>query len=350
MSSSEPPQPPDSGPPQPPQYPPPGYPPPGYPPPGYPPPGYPPQGYPPQGYPPQGYPLPGYPPQFPQGYPQQGGYQVVPPQYVPPAVYHVPATEGRQPEFVQAKQGSLIQAWFSLLLRPSRQNFAAWSQRATRGWAIGSIVTAGIIELLFLGGAMAGMVVLLNFLMPSINASTPGVTFNASFFTPFIVLTVVITPIAFIMQAFSIPFGQALFMSGGLGKLRQRYARAIVPWSLSLVGTVIACAVVGGIVATLVAVVVNRIVTQNLSTADAASTIGIALLVFTPFYIFLAVYQVMLQVQSGAVGAAMNRWAIFGINLLTGLVMGVIFSIILQPIQLIVLSHYLSSFSTTTIP
>jgi hypothetical protein len=60
----------------------------------------------------------------------------------------------------------------------------------------------------------------------------------------------------------------------------------------------------------------------------------------------VTVYQYMMQIQSGAVGAAMNRWAIFGINLLTGFVLGVALNIILQPIIFAAVFHSASSFTT----
>jgi hypothetical protein len=361
MNPNQPPQPPPGG--QPNQPPPGAVPPQGAVPPGYPPP----QGAVPPGYPPpQGAIPPGYPPYY-QGYPppiyMAPPMYITPPVYVPPAAYHVPPSNGQPPEFVPPAEGSVVRAWFSVATNLSRQNYVAWAQRVTRQWATQSVLmAAGLL-------AVTAIIysVMIQIIFQSITSaiqSNPNLATSATAiqdatnamngYSVFLVISVILTYLA---QVFAIPFGQALFMSPSLGSVRQRFLRALQPWVLALVGLQAVGVLVSAILAVILIVVflpglhtLIATVSPNGSPSNAVigdilssylSAFTIIFLVGTP----AAVYTYGMQIQSGAVGSAMNRWAVFGINLLTSVVISFALSIILSILGAI---FFISTFNFTT--
>lgn len=273
----------------------------GFPPPGSVPPGYPPPGIlPPPGYmPPPGMPM----------YPQGGYVPMVPiVQPVPPA------------------QGSLIQAWFSLATHPSRANFAAWSQITTRNWIIGSIAAGAGIYLLLIG-VIAGLILTILNRVPSGNAaSLPAV----SIIGMVIGTAVVLTGVNYLLQVVAQAFGQALFMSQPTyGALKARFVRALRPIALAQVGMTSVLFVLG----TIASIIAYFVIAPSVGTTNGA-TVGFTILtVFGLYALFLipyTVYGIMLQVQAGSVGSGFSRWAVFGINLLSGFVLGFVVNVITQ--------------------
>ncbi len=342
-----PPQPPAPNYDAPPQQPPPGYIPPGYgmqqgPPPGY---GYPPPGQqPPPGY---GYPPPGQQPPPGYGYPPP-----LRPAYVPPAQYHVPPTDGRPPEFVPPAVGTLFQAWRALGRRPSRQNYAAWAQAMQPGWIRSSVITATAITLVFgiilFGGIFGGLIFLFNTVAandPQIGANNPAINGVLGSFGLFFGLIALVIPLNFLASVFAIPFGQAVFMSSTLGTLRQRYDRALKPWALAQVPlqfvSAVGFTVFVGLIALLFVIGANQ---PSNSTIGALMLVGF--LLYFVVLIPLSIYSIAQQVQAGSVGTGLNRWAVFGINLLTGFVLGIALNIVTQPLFFFLLPA-LSHFSTT---
>lgn len=300
-----------------PVYPPPGMMPPfGYPQPGMmPPPGYPPQGMP--GYPPPGYMpppgMPGYPPGFPPpGMPvyPQGGYVPLMPtvQPVPPA------------------QGSLVQAWVSLAIRPSRENFAAWSQITTRNWIIESLA-AGVGIYLLLMGVMLGLIFALNRGIP---ASGGAVLPAIGIVGTISVVIIGLVAVNYTLQVLTQAFGQALFMSKETyGALKVRFTRALRPIALAQVG-ITAVFFLLFTIASIIAYLIVSPVMGSVNQSAIASTIFGVVGIFFLFLIPNAIYGIMLQVQAGSVGSGFSRWAVFGINLLSGFALSFVFNIVIQ--------------------
>jgi hypothetical protein len=330
-----------------PSQPPPGYgtpqPPPGYmpPPPGYAtPPGYaPPPGYGAQQPPPPGYmPPPAYMP---------------PPVYVPPVAYHVPAGSGNPPQFVPPAQGSVAQAWVALATHPSRQNFVAWAQIATRDWIAQSIALGFAFYFVYTLLTSFGLYSLTHTIITGLpaNGSANAAQVLAAFGNTY-VITLILGLLSYLAQVFAFPFGQALFMPATFGPLGQRYQRALRPWALAqpaiagielLLGLILF-----GLGYLLIVPNLHNLSNAGNSQINTLASNGLVfVLVIGLFSVGSTAYLIMLEVQSGAVGAAMNRWAIFGINLLTSLVIGIAANIILQPIFLLIF-HSAFSFTTTT--
>lgn len=293
----------------------------------------PPSGY--AGYMPPGYgpPPPGYmpPPAF-----------MPPPVYIPPVVYHVPPNGGTPPQFVPPAQGSVAQAWVALATRPSRQNFVAWAQIATRDWVLQSIALGFAFYFVYALLLSFGLYSVTNTIITGL-PSSGSVSFTQAIaaFGNTYVITLIIGPLVYLAQAFAIPFGQAIFMPATFGTLGQRYQRALRPWALAQPAYGILVLLVGlvGFGLGYLLLVPNL---QNLSTASSSqlgTLEGNATIMFLVIFLLLGLgtaYSITMQVQSGAVGASMNRWAVFGINLLTGFVLGIAENIILQPIALLV--------------
>jgi hypothetical protein len=159
-------------------------------------------------------------------------------------------------------------------------------------------------------------------------------------------------------QVFAIPFGQALFMSPSLGSVGQRFQRAMRPWALAQVGL----QTLGVLAVAIFAVVFTTMLLPSLHTliataapdgtpTDAASQSAVGGILGTFGILFLfsipaAIYGIAMQVQPGAVGAAMNRWAVFGINLLTSVVLGFVLGIVFNIIGAVVF-HSAFNFTTT---
>ncbi len=279
--------------------------------------------------PPPGYPPPGYAP----------GYYMPPPPYVPPAVYHIPAADGRPPQMVPPASGSLLQAWLSIAVHPSRQNIAAWAQIATAGWVRASIIVAVVLQLAY---ATVLALVIHSIVESALSQATgldAATQSSLQSMANLIFGVVLIAPVTYLLKVFAIPFGQALFMSSGLGTTGQRFQRALKPWALAQVGMTSATFLFGLLIVVLLEVQLvpslQSLIASNGASGPSTAFVnsvftlyGLIFLVYIPF----TVYQYMMQIQSGAVGAAMNRWAIFGINLLTALVVGLVLNIVLQPI------------------
>jgi hypothetical protein len=239
---------------------------------------------------------------------------------------------------VAPASGSLVQAWVSVATKPSRQNFAAWAQITTDGWVRGSIATAFALVVLLDAALTLGIYNLVQSINTSINTANPGVVpVGSATIAPTYLISLALVPIFSVGQMLVIPFGQAIFMSPAMGTLRQRYTRALRPWALAQVGmyfvTLVFIAVGVGVGFLIISPQVNA--APSALVGSILGTVGIFFLIGIP----AEVYLVAMQVQSGSVGTGMSRWAVFGINLLTGLVLGLAYNIILQPIILIALSQ-----------
>ena len=324
-----------------PNYPPPGYAAPQQPPPGYTPPGYGAQQPPPAGYPPPGQmPPPGY------GYPPPG--YAPRPAYVPPAPYHIPPTDGRPPEFVPAAQGTLFEAWRSLATKPSRRNYVAWAQAMQPGWVRDSVIAATILSAIYGVVMFVGFFIFANALGSTLTATatdsstasgvaiTQNILHGESFFF-------LLIPVFYVVQIFAIPFGHAVFMSSSLGTVRQRYERALKPWALAQVPLQLSQAIFGVILG-----LFFLLLGTQLSNSTGAAIALIVLFVVIVAGIGLGVYSYIQQLQSGSVGSGLIRWAVFGINLLTGFVVGIAVELVLAPLFFIFIFSQVSSLTTTT--
>jgi subtilase family serine protease len=294
-----------------------------YPPLGYPSPGSPPPGYaPPPGAPPPGY---GYPPAYGYYYPPAVPQLI--PIYVPPAQYHIPATGGNPPAFVAPAQGSLFRAWRSLAMNLSRQNYAAWAQAARPGWVRTSIIVALLFPILY--AATAITLALTSSFTSNIFTFSGTFSFGATrSLQGFVIVAYAATPVLDALTFFAIPFGQAVFMSSALGTVGQRYRRALKPWALSLVPVQLSLLILD---------LLSGLVSWGIQhdTSLKQNALGYSLIVFTVAAVFSVtgvIYTFAQQIQSGAIGAAMNRWAVFGVNLLTSFVIGIALDIILVPV------------------
>ncbi len=324
----------------------------GYPPPpapGYAPPGYGPQQVSPQGY---GYPPPGQQPPLGYGY-APPGYVAPRPAYAPPAQYHVPPTDGRPPEFVPPAEGTLFQAWRALALKPSRQNYVAWAGAVQPGWVRSSILAGSIITLAF--GGMLFLVIFFGADSISTNlfhtSTSPSPEESITFLRNIIRLEsffFLLIPVFYVANVFAIPFGQAVFMPSALGTLRQRYDRAMKPWALAQVPLQLAEFVIGmiGIGIFFLVFIISQ--ATGSTNADALfSSFSISSLLFFVLSMAANVYVYAQQLQSGSVGSGFNRWAVFGINLLTGFVTAIAAELVLAPFILIFFVNQITSFTTT---
>jgi hypothetical protein len=305
-------------------------------------PGVVPPGYPPSGMmPPPGYSYPAPPPYGtmpPTGYPAYSqGYYYPPgsvPVYAPPPPpreYAVPPAQPGQPwQIVPPTRGTLFQAWVSVGTRLTRQNIAAWAQASQKGWAAWSIVTYLILTVLpFLAAAIVGA-----FISPSIAqniATASGQTISASDlqalqigFAVAAAVIAIVVPLFGLGSQYAIVFFWALFMPQGLGTIRERMSRAIKPYALALPATGLAAFIVATISFSSVAYILS--IVNYASFASNAPQIPPALGIVLPVFFLIAtaaeVYTISLLVQSGSVGTTLNRWAVFGIDLLAGLIFG----------------------------
>lgn len=324
-------------------YPPQGYTPPGYPPQGTTPQGYPPQGYAPpgqQGYPPQGYAPPGYPP---QGYaPQQppAGYAAYPQMfaYPPPREYATPPVFPGQPwQIIPPAEGSLLQAWFSVGTKFTRQNIASWAQASKKGWTTWSIVT--YLSLL-----------MFPYLLFAIGGAIGGPSNTRVAFIIGTVAIVLLFPLFTLGSLFATTFFWTLFMPKTLGTQRERMTRAIKPYALVLPAAGIVTfvsLVISGIVVAISASTTHFSGTTGTSISTQSSSVFfLGSLVFDGFSLALSVYIYSLFLQAGSVGTTLTRIAVFGITLLAGLIVGVVFMVLLF-IVIIVISVIVSSHSTS---
>lgn len=314
-------------------YPPPNYGVPGYPPaqPGYVPPGYqPPLGYGaqqplPPGYGGPGYPQPGYPPGYAPGYPPP--MYVPPPRIPPPREYAVPpAAPGMPYQIVPPASGSLVQAWFSVGTKLSRQNIAGWAQACKPGWVTWSIAVALMLYTLpFVGLAIATPFWTQS--LPSLSDSTvsgsdlnnlrTGLNIGA-------VVLAVLIPVFYLGMIYSINFFWALFMPKELGTLGQRMRRAIRPYALTLP----AVALISTILLILVMLVEAQVFSSmhlfdptylsshpNATVSPYAGWSALLDLVS----LAISAYAISLLVQAGSVGTTLSRWAVFGIYYLAAI-------------------------------
>jgi hypothetical protein len=285
-----------------------------------------PPGYPPPGYAPYGYMPPMQPYYVPPGY--------VPANTLPASDYYVPSelvlfgTQQRLVQQVPANKGNLWQAWVSIATNLSRANIAGWAQAATKGWVSWSIAIFCLID-----GALGALVsiaayISILYFLPQIHdrlSSQADIdVYNAVLsFTQSYGLLVVIGFVAFIMiyaplGVFYNSFWWALFMPGELGKLAERYRRNLKPYALSLMGPLCASLL---IVLLLMGFGALALVNPAISFAG--------LIIVDLLSLLLSVYSIAMVVQAGSVGTTMNRWAVFGVNFLAGVVAQTVISFLL---------------------
>ena len=294
--------------------------------PGYaPPPGYGMQ----QPPPPSGYPV------YPQGAFYQPGYQQQ--VYAPPPVpreYAVPPPVPGYPwQVVPPAQGTLFQAWLSIGRNLSRQNIASWAQARKPGWtrtSIGVYLAFSMVPLIVLAGIL--FVVLPSFVQNVAATSNPPFSLSSAdvqqIQTVAIVvamLMVILVPVLALASMFGYIWFLALFMPSELGTVRERMRRAITPYALTLP--------VAGAVSFLLNIATFIFLAFALSNFNASNPSSISTFAaFSPILnvlsIGVSVYAICLFLQSGSVGTTLSRWAVFGINLLWGFAVGVVFIIL----------------------
>ncbi len=233
---------------------------------------------------------------------------------------------------VPPANGSMCDAWLTCAFRPTRANFAAWAQITTRRWIWSAFVVASLLSAI---GSFIVAIIFVNYwntLALSITAQEvqQGITTTTTLPTvsPVVagLLFAVFAPLNVASTLFAYPFGHAVFMPASMGSLRQRFVRALRPWSLIVVGQ----ALLSTVTISAIAITFGAIVTPylaNLTQGNGGSgflapfllTEGLLLLISIP----LSVYSISLQVQSGSVGTTFPRIGVFGINLLTGFVLGI---------------------------
>jgi hypothetical protein len=262
--------------------------------------------------------------------------------YPPPRDYATPPAFPGQPwQIVPPAEGSLFQAWVSVGTRLTRQNIAAWSQACKRGWVAWSIAAYLTIALLpFLAvviwGAIAGPSLIQNLF------TSAGETISAAdiqrlqngFIIAAIVIAIVV-PLLALASLYATTFFWALFMPATLGTVRERMRRAIKPYALILPATGLVTFLAFGLAAVVIALVASNIhfsggstAAENATVTQASSLLILGSLITNAFSIALGVYTYSLLLQAGSVGTTLSRLTVFGIDLLAGLVFGVVISVL----------------------
>ncbi len=273
--------------------------------------------------PPMGPPDPNQPPAFP-GYQPPPGYPAFP-QGNPSAGY-APAGPVIQP--VPPASGSLMQAWLSVATKLTRANIASWAQITTNEWVTISIVVSTVLYALY-GAAIA---LAIQNILPQIvaaNATATGVP--ATTFTNVYTIEGIaygaFVPLVFVAEALFYPLMLALFMPDTYGTVRQRFARAIKPWALTLPAITVVGLVLGAIVVALIFTAGPVISSAALNPNTPPPALGTLLALFllvSVLSIPAVVYTYALVLQSGSVGSDKSRWVALGAYLLAGLCAGFI--------------------------
>lgn len=248
---------------------------------------------------------PNYPPPFignvppgalPPGYPTY----FMPLEFPPPSAYAVPPPSPGYPwEIVAPTQGNLVQAWFAIATNLSRRSIAARAQAMQPHWATWSIVIGVIFSAL--AGILNGMRQLAfpnpaNLAGGSHNAQSSLISEN--FIHGEAIATLFVTPLFFFAEIFLLPWFLSFFMTPLLGSSRQRFQRALKLFALiqPLIGTI---------------ALIEAILSFAIYRYAPAYDLVVSILV-QPFL----VYMISLNIQTGAVGAGLKRWPVFGIELL----------------------------------
>lgn len=292
---------------------------------------------PPGGQPPPGNMPPGYPPGYVYpGYPPGSMPAPQPPPFIP----------------VPPASGSLWEAWATVARRPTLRNFAAWAPTMTSRRIAGSFAALLALQLVILGLAAVPFFVMLArisnaFNTLSVQTGTAAPSFPAPTATPqFFAVSAGVVLVSLALQLGMLllyPLSLALFASPTLGTLRQRYQRVLRPWALALPPAALVSAILIAIWAavSLLIFVLNPI-GVTFDTASILTTFDIPFLLLFVVAIPSSLYQYTMQMQSGATGTNMNRWAVFGILLATGFIVSIVVQIVMTPLTLLVLAPMLS--------
>jgi hypothetical protein len=270
------------------------------------------------------------------------------PVYVPPVEYHVPPSAITPPQMVPPKQGSLVQAWLSLAVNPSRQNFAGWAQSATSGWIAISIILAVVV------GMIPSTLSFLTTLFANQTISYSSGTVPPSLGQSLIQLqieTVLFALLLVVVTILAVPLGQAIAMPAELGSFRKRYIRAMRPWALSLVGTYLVITLLQILSSHLLFLLDWELMLFGVDFWQSLSWLPWADFYLNTIFLLATVgYQTLMGIQAGSVGAAMGRWKVFATYLITSLVTSVTLYLVFIPIFVVQTISILQSIPTTTTP
>lgn len=290
----------------------------------------------------------GYPPPYPinpqYGYPPSGYYTQIN-QYqqaqAPKAYALRPSNMGREYIPIAPKSGSLIQAWFSILHNLSMANIGGWASTARTSWTVISFAAIGFLSSL---STIALYFIVNNIILPLVPTSfnstnaTTGSTIQLNLqaiMSSEINSIVYLIPFIAIITPLFTSFGLAIFMPQHLGTIRERFVRALKPIALTSVPLYIVSILVFSLIASVTFFIYTRNpITSSSSAPDIANFVLISILVTIPISIFANVYQYMGLIQSGSIGSSLNRWATFGIFLLSSFILGILVDIIIIPIYM----------------
>jgi hypothetical protein len=272
--------------------------------------------------------------QVPPGYPPPGtvqpGYPYVPAMLPPPREYAVrPDVPGQPWAIMPPRQGNLLQAWLSIATNFSRHNITAWAQGSKKGWVVWSIVTSGIFVM---AGVVTAALVASHIVDVLHIPVSPTQVPVANIVRPLLIVVVASIPVIYIANILVVAWFWSLFMPPELGTTRQRLQRALLPYALALPAYAFVEFVILGLSALLAAVFVN-------ANPDYFRTFQLPDLFFVVLWILAllsGIYSYALIIQSGAVGSALNRWAVFGVYYLASLAVGFAADIIFVPASLII--------------
>ncbi len=279
------------------------------------------------------------------GYPQDTPYSYSPQAIVTPSAS--PSDYSISPEHGPAEpaHGSLMQAWLMIGIHPARRRIASWAQGLWSNWLAPTLVAIGVLAAIsaLVGGGVY-------FVTNSEVARGGGQAFGATTLVPYsigrLITAILESVISSLLSPLCAAAGLAVFLNRRYGAFAQRFLRILKPVALAVVPVTAVGILFDGLTTWISTKILPQLaqLAQYSGKSDQASVnavlqilqniLPMVLLSVGLWGIFLA-YATVQYVQSGAVGTNLNRWAVFGILLLTLVVWAIVSAVVNIPFGLI---------------
>ncbi len=279
------------------------------------------------------------------GYPQDTPYSYSPQAIGTPSAS--PSDYSSLPENGPAEpaRGSILQAWLMIGIHPARRRIASWAQGLSNNWLTPTLMAIGVLAAIsaLVGGGVY-------FATNSEVARGGGQAFGATTLVPYSIGRLIAAIFESVITSLLAPLGAAaglaIFLNRSYGDFSQRFMRILKPVALAVVSVTAVGILFNGLTTGISTKILPQVaqLSQYSGKSDQASVNAVLQILqnILPMIllsvglggIFLA-YATVQYVQAGAIGTNLNRWAVFGILLLTLIVWGIVSALINIPFGLI---------------